>query len=352
MCVSRQHAGNDIEAWLPPADLLAAACYAHDLGHPPFGHGGEIALNEKMWGAGGFEGNGQTLRILTRLEKYRPLQGMNPTRRLLLAVLKYPAPYSTFNGDAYRVKPPKCYLDTEQPVVDWLLGPPFSTAEVEVFKNGRDASGKPLHRSLDCSLMECADDIAYGVHDLEDTVARHLVKQDDVIQMLTPIFTQFGAVIGSGAKAISLGDFGDGLFGTSHVRKQTVGKLVNLFVTSAIVLETRDFSHPLLRFRISFDQPIAALLGALKNLTYDLVVQRAEVQQLERRGQRIVAGLFDELSERWEKLIPKAAWDSLDPKDDVQRRVCDYIAGMTDPYAERIYHRLYTPGVGSSRDEL
>jgi dGTPase len=350
-CVARRY-GDEIRAWLPTGDLLAAACYAHDLGHPAFGHGGEIALNEQMLAHGGFEGNAQTLRILTRLEKYRLHQGMNPTRRLLLAVLKYPARYSEFNADDYSEKPPKCYFDSEEPIVDWLLCAPFEAGEIERFRRDRDDKGKPLHRSFDCSLMECADDIAYGVHDLEDIVGRRFIQRNELHEKLGPIFAQFGPSIGHGEKAVSLEELDNSLFAQSHIRKQTIGKLVNLFVTSIKVYEKPGFVHPLLHYRVGFDDPIDALLKALKSLTYDLVVQRAEVQQLERRGQRIVKELFTELSAKPQKLIPTAAWESLDGGDSVHRRVCDYIAGMTDPYAERIYHRLFTPGVGSSRDEL
>ena len=84
--------------YLPDDKLIETICLAHDLGHPPFGHGGEIALNYCMLDHGGFEGNGQTLRILSKLEKYRKdgdvHYGINPSRRLLLGILKYPAPYS------------------------------------------------------------------------------------------------------------------------------------------------------------------------------------------------------------------------------------------------------------------
>ena len=86
-----------VTEWLPSIDLLVAACLAHDLGHPPFGHGGEKALHTRMAKCGGFEGNGQTLRIVTRLEKYKLRMGMNPTRRIVLALLKYPVPYSEFD---------------------------------------------------------------------------------------------------------------------------------------------------------------------------------------------------------------------------------------------------------------
>ena len=77
--------------YLPNMSLITAICLAHDIGHPPFGHGGEVALNYCMREYGGFEGNGQTLRILGKLDKYTEKHGLNPTRRMLLGVLKYPA---------------------------------------------------------------------------------------------------------------------------------------------------------------------------------------------------------------------------------------------------------------------
>lgn len=75
---------------LPSNDLIESLCFAHDIGHPPFGHGGEIALNYMMRHHGGFEGNAQTFRLLTKLEPYTPQSGMNLTRRTLLGIVKYP----------------------------------------------------------------------------------------------------------------------------------------------------------------------------------------------------------------------------------------------------------------------
>jgi len=120
--------------YLPVPMLMRTICMAHDLGHPPFGHGGEVALNRCMLPYGGFEGNGQTLRIITKLEKY-PKGGMNLTRRAVLGVIKYPARYSDVidwnivpGGKPYsykmdrprssvfvakNFKPPKCYLNEE-----------------------------------------------------------------------------------------------------------------------------------------------------------------------------------------------------------------------------------------------
>src|SRR5690625_7787639 len=74
--------------------LMNSICLAHDFGHPPFGHGGEVALNICMREHGGFEGNGQTLRLLSKLEKYSESNGINNTRRLLIGDLKYPTQYN------------------------------------------------------------------------------------------------------------------------------------------------------------------------------------------------------------------------------------------------------------------
>jgi dGTPase len=90
-----------LEPFLKNGDpVIAAACYGHDLGHPPFGHGGERALHSEMRDYGGFEGNAQTIRLITKLEKYYENEGINPTRRVLLSLLKYPVNFNKYpNSD-------------------------------------------------------------------------------------------------------------------------------------------------------------------------------------------------------------------------------------------------------------
>lgn len=343
--------------WLPSRDLLTGACLAHDLGHPPFGHGGEEALHRRVARNGGFEGNAHTLRIVTRLEKYRYGQGMNPTRRFVLALLKYPARYSAFEATRYRNKPPKCYFDSEAPIVDWALNVDgeFRRGEVYKFVSELTPSGRPKHRTLDSSIMECADDIAYGVHDLEDIMARRMATPEDVIDRLRPMFAAGDGRIGTEHTVVELEDF-EGSIWNEHVeRKKLIGKLVHLFITSVRIVCEDGFEHPLLRMRVGWDEPIRAFMEGLKRLAYDLVIERAEIQQLEARGQRVVGCLFKEFVRAPEKLIPRTTWDYYEKyaaDDGNDRRVCDYIAGMTDLYANRIYHRLFTPGEGSSRDEL
>jgi dGTPase len=331
--------------------VISAACYAHDLGHPPFGHGGERALHEKMKHYGGFEGNAQTIRILLRLEKYIFGLGINPTRRILLSVLKYPACYyaydeSTRNDD----HPPKCYYLSEHQFIKWAMAP-FSHTDQNHFTKLHNINGKtkPIHMTFDASIMECGDDIAYCSHDLEDIVSRELVKERTVMNKVDDFFSNKKNIVGFGKK-ITIDDFSK-LFVSAYDRKKTIGKIVNLLMTN-VSLETHDdFQHPLLRYRLKIKPQFSKFVDFLKkDLTYKMVVSRPEVQMLEKKGQRIISSLFDEFAKDPQQLIPK--WVEYKTTDCRMREICDYIAGMTDSFASKIYLRLFSPGYGSSRDEL
>jgi dGTPase len=342
---------DDLAEWMPDRDLIEAACFAHDLGHPPFGHGGEKALHKLMRSCGGFEGNGQTLRILSRLEKYKSKgQGINPTRRLVLAVLKYPIRYGTFDSSSYHDSPPKCFYDEESQIVDWALEELPEEAR-KIFQSCNE-EGKAKHRTFDCSLMELADDIAYGVHDIEDIVARDLAIKEDVSTAICKAFTDVGGKICHHEKFITSSDIICGLYGDSYERKQTISSLVNMFVTNISIDKVDGFENPLFAYRAALPSEHCGVLSGLKDVSFDLVVKQARIQQLERRGQRVVTRLFEALAEDPRELIPQGAWDDTDPTACLMRRVCDYVAGMTDGYAEKVYSRLFVPGYGSSSDEL
>lgn len=345
-----ENAGEKLNA-LPERALIEAACFAHDLGHPPYGHGGEKALHAQMVNHGGFEGNGQTFRILVRLEKYRtPYQGTNPTCRLILALLKYAVPYSAYSDEITKLKPPKCYFDSEKNIIERCLES-FGSSDRAMFLSGGTRKHKPdpQHMTLDASIMEMADDIAYAVHDLEDIIARHLVDKEEVRDVVNTELKNAGNV----TEGLDPNKLMNELFSKwSGDRKQAISSLVNLFVNSAQIEEIGPFEHPLLRFRATHPSALAGLIESLKDATYKLVVEDAGVQQLETRGQRIVTALYQEFLKNPDKLIPKSSWGDLNPQDPVERRVADYLAGMTDTYAQKVYQRLFTPGFGSSYDEL
>lgn len=340
--------------WLPDRSLVLATCHAHDLGHPPYGHDGEVAIHAKMRDDDGFEGNGQTLRVLTRLEKYRARGvGLNPTRRLLLAVLKYPVPYSQARHhvapDAER--PPKCYMDTEQDTVDWILAP-FGATDRAAFTS-LGAGGAARFKSFDCSIMDCADDIAYAVHDLEDAIGRRMVIRDQFDAALRAVPALDFASLSRLGLSMDRDSLQALLFSAaSHERKQAISAMVNFFVTHVALVEQPELEHPLLRWNAVLPPEVRALCDFLMDFTRQHVVRTAEVVQLRRKGRRLLQAMFDEFLTAPEELIPRSFWEGLDPGESVKRRICDYIAGMTDAYAERVWRRLFEPGFGNSTDEL
>jgi dGTPase len=257
--------------------MLQAIGLTHDLGHPPFGHGGEVALNYCMRNNGGFEGNGHTLRILARKETFSKKDGSDLTRRSLLGVLKYPAPYSKVRNPALEArldesrtsirvidrkasKPPKCYLDTENDVVDWILQP-LSDADRDLFQTVKPREGehgKPIHKSFDCSIMDLADDIAYGVHDLEDAIALGLISPQEFKAHVTDdhcaSFLDYLKRKYPDESANDVyGAFVRSLFGSGDQRKHFINRMVAHLMMNISIVTIDGFAEPLLRYRVEMD---------------------------------------------------------------------------------------------------
>ncbi len=328
--------------------VIAAACEAHDLGHPPFGHNGERALHAEMCKCGGFEGNAQTIRLLVKLEKYKKHKGVNPTRRFLLAVMKYPVAFSQYPNEVQTAfKPPKCYYDEHQQQINWALAPFAETDRLEFVRLAHKGGKlRPQHKSFDASIMDCADDIAYATHDLEDVVARELINKYQLLQEVESFYNKNPEIENYWKQ-----EYFEKLYGDSYTRKGLIGKLVNLLMTHTNIVQNESFEHPLLKYNLIVDKNLTNFVEFLKtDLTYKLVINWPKVQMLEIKGRRIISALYNEYILSPEKLIPH--WGDLDAEDTAKRRVCDYIAGMTDSFAVKMYHRLFTPGVGSSSDEL
>ena len=354
---------------LPRLEQIETTGLAHDLGHPPFGHGGETALNCAMADYGGFEGNGQTLRILTLLESHSPENGLDLTRRTLLGVLKYPVPYAnlckTSPPDAtdksvnlnfqQTWKPPKCFLDTEQEVFNWIVAPLSNTDQVRFCEYTRPTTqshGRSLHKALDTSLMNLADDIAYGVHDFEDGIVLRLLTREhwqEVAQQLDPKWAEKNNLLQIETMLFTRTD------NSGYSRRQAVGALVHALISSAELKLNDEFEEPLLGWNVILPEEPQRFLKALKETVSRHVIQLNTVQAATFKGRKIVLSLFDALSAEPEMLLPSSfqlLWK--EAKSDLQQKriICDFIAGMTDQYANRFYERLFLPGHGSVFDRI
>lgn len=355
--LSMKYADGILNGLLPTDDLIHVICLLHDIGHPPFGHGGEVALNYMMRHYGGFEGNAQSLRLLTKIEDSYGHYGLDLTRRALLGIIKYPVSWSSVVAPempeeretihkTIRVNdwlPPKAYFDCEQAEVDWLLSPMVDADRILFQSLSREPEnrrhGKSAFHSLDCSIMDIADDIAYGVHDLEDAIHLRLITR---AQLDTPLFRD----LISATPFANADHLLDSLFErTTCIRKQAVGEMVNYFITATDVQVTHEaFEEKLLRYNIVQLPEAAALLDYLKGSVYEHVIDSQESRTFEYGGQTVVLRLFEAFSSNPASLLDKKNRQLFENQTDecaARRVVCDYIANMTDEYAYRMHERLF-----------
>lgn len=347
-----------IPGFLPNDDLVSVICLLHDIGHPPFGHGGEVALNFMMRLHGGFEGNGQTLRLLTKIENSYGKFGLDLTRRALLGILKYPVNHAkvvapelpvfvpTLNK-TIRVNdwlPPKAYFDSEQPEVDWLLSP-FTKEDIQLFQSLKlsplgNQHGKAAFHSFDCSIMNIADDIAYGVHDLEDAIHLRLISRDQLDN------AEFHDLLSHTTLVNNQNSLLDGLFSTELCnRKQAIGEMVNYFITAThITITDENFENMLLKHNVRLHEEAALLLDYLMSCIYRHVIDSQEARTFEYGGQTVVLRLFEAFSSNPGSLLDnknRALFNEAKDENTARRVVCDYIANMTDEYAYRMHERLF-----------
>ncbi len=359
----RATASNDEHReWLAPSGLMDAACLAHDIGHSPFGHGGEVALNYMMRDHGGFEANGQSLRILARLGEYSENCGLDLTRRATLGIIKYPgfcddlARYSIEPGTSSSLNldqwhPPKGIYSDEAEVLDWVLQP-FDQSDRTTFQHtiSPDQSHlKTRYKSFDTSIMELADDIAYGVHDLEDAIAMSLLSPRQwQLNFLIPLEEITDNPIKNNRDFYT-----ENLFsGSNKKRKHAISKLVGWLITHVELEEQKQFSHPLLRLQASMTPDAMAMLKLLKKFIMEEVILRPELQALQYRGQQVVLKIFDIYLHNQKRLLPTAVYQESRDSDNPHRILCDYISGLTDASATRIFHRFSTPSAGSIFDRV
>jgi dGTPase len=339
-------------------DVVEAACLAHDIGHPPFGHVAERELDTIAEDHGlrdGFEGNAQSFRIVTRLAMGSAANGLNLTRATLNAVLKYPwrrgqNPKKIDKWGAY---------DSDTRLFEWA----------------RELGPAPLVKSYEAELMDWSDDVTYSVHDLDDfyragviPLDRLVVDADERERFYLEVFKRRRGKLPEGMDELYLRGAFDALVGKFPLRKpytpiqadrirlRTVtSTLIRGFVMAvqlqtsgddcSIVIETRQ----------------RAEIFMLKQLTWHYVIKNPALATQQRGQQRIIRELFDAFFDAGTKnpnidLFPVSVRELLPPlpatttrdKQDLARTVLDLIASLTEEQAIAVHHRIYGVALGSS----
>ncbi len=367
-------------------DIVEFAALAHDVGHPPFGHTGEQALDICMKNYGGFEGNAQTLRNVCRLTKLyytasstptdgpagaRGLTtangvdrriGLNLTYRSVASILKYDRVIPTHRklDDPLR----KGYYKSEAELV--------SRAKAAVL-GGYQLRATEDFTTIECSVMDLADDIAYSTYDIEDALTAGILRIEDFLYPSRQIVTRLHCSLGqkgltdirieeclqefakeSSRFVLKKGDSSQEelahyaselLFADGHVRAQFIQWWVRRLISS-VKLSPHEECPPL--SRVSLDKEVLEKVDVLKAFVYHVVTLSAPLQTNEFRGKRIVQGLFDAILTNEERLLPpyeRSLIEAIDRQESEgmllrQRIICDYVAGMTDGFAASLYDQL------------
>ncbi len=341
-------------------DIVEAACLAHDLGHPPFGHNGERALNDAAADIGGFEGNAQTFRLLTRLEakSFGPdgtSVGLNLTRATLDASSKYPwtradaAAPSGRHGDGLPRAVHKFGVYTDDlPGFTWMR-----------------AAARTRRTCVEAQVMDFADDVAYSVHDVEDGVVAESIE---LTRLTDPGLrrTVWETARDWYAPALTFEDFEAALRRLSGLAawptapydgsRRHLGELKNL--TSRLInrfcLEVRDAAAAegllgrLRRYQgvLPIPKPTSHEIVVLKGIAAQLVMKAEGRVELMTRQRELLAELFEGIWRRGpEMLEPVFRHDFEQARDDASRRrvAVDQVASLTDPSAVEKHREVCRP---------
>lgn len=331
------------------ADLVEAVCLAHDIGHPPFGHAGEGTINKLMISYGGFEGNAQTLRLLTETiySGAHGREGMNPTRALVDGVMKYKALYAACVTDGGHPKNHFLY-DEQERYVKFVFG------DRPVSDDLRDLSRLNRCRSVECQIMDWADDTAYSLNDVVDGIASGLITSAKIVS-----WAAARDLKGASAEAIEAV--------LAAIRDKTVSRVfsrkIGQFIRACQLVSDENFmsgASNRYAYTLRIDPTIAVEAGLYADLSRELVFQTPQICQLEFKGDHLLKGLFGAFNAVYVdgkdvsmSLLPRDTEEWVRAEPDTRRRarlICDYIAGMTDVFAVRTYKRLFDPDFGSIGD--
>jgi dGTPase len=305
-------------------DLTEALALAHDLGHPPFGHAGERALDECLKAHGGFDHNAQTLRVVTSLEhRYPDFDGLNLTWETLEGVVKHNGPLTDAAGQAIGR-----YAES---------GLPYGIADFDR-QFGLELSS---HASLEAQVAAIADDIAYDAHDIDDGLRAGLFSVDDLKVM--PQTAQMIAAID--ARWPQLDDFKRGAELVRDLISFLIGDVFD--ETNRRLAEVRPGSVDEVRFHetalVAFSPEAEEAEAFIKTFLRERMYRAPRVMLIMNDAARVVRDLFtrysqsaEDLPAEWRPAVERAA-DSTEQA----RMIGHFIAGMTDRYALTEHGRLF-----------
>jgi dGTPase len=288
-------------------DLSETLSLAHDLGHTPFGHAGEEALNACMKKFGGFDHNIQTLRIITILEnRYYNFNGLNLTFETLDGLIKHNGPVNNLNK-----------LNT-------ILGKNFFKNEIQFINN----------TSLEAQIASISDDIAYNSHDLEDGLKSNLFKLNDLKHI--PVLNK---IISKHKKKIKI-------FSIELIIRQIIRDIINEMVGDVIKTTKKNIKQNNIKKLkdvyiskkkiVCFSKNMQNFDLMIKNFLKEKMYFHKTVKTKTNYGKKVIKNLFLSIKKNPKKYINIRKYK----KSSLERMICDYIAGMTDRYAINLYKKL------------
>jgi dGTPase len=332
-------------------DVVDLACLAHDLGHPPFGHNGERALNAWANDFGGFEGNAQTLRLLTRIEpKVFGLDGrsygLNLTRAALDATVKYPWSRAEAAAGLLPGHAPKFgFYEDDRPVFDWIR------------------MGAPIGRkSVEAQVMDFADDVAYSVHDFEDAIVAGyvdlvvLADQGEEHRLLEVASKWSGGQYPTSELAAALHRLRETPYWPAVYTgtPSDMGRLKNLtssliggFVQRTTAATTAGQTAQITRYQSNLTVPreVEAEIAVLKGLVAVFLMEHDSRRPFYEWQRAILTELADALLAANGKHLDSfatQAWQSATTIEAQYRVVVDQVACLTDQSAITLHHQLVT----------
>jgi dGTPase len=302
-------------------DLTETLALAHDLGHPPFGHAGERALDACLKGWGGFDHNAQSLRVVTALERrYPAFDGLNLTWESLEGIVKHNGPLIDRAG-----RPLEKYRESGVPLA------------IEGYVQSHDLELWSI-AGLEAQVAGLADDIAYDAHDIDDGLRAGLFVVDDLneVPMIAAIIAEIDEAYPGLDEARRAAELVRELISMliGDVAAEAARRLAAASPASAEAIRSLD------RPVAAFSPQMAAVEASIKAFLYGRMYRHPRVMRIMRDAEQIVANLFghylanpDELPPGW--LPPGAAGG------EIARRIGDFIAGMTDRFALSEHRRIF-----------